>query len=328
MFKCLKCGNLTALPKCTSCGYEFDIKNGVYQLTNTPNMNLDDNKGIKYIGYDNIGHYYSEKNWIECSPRCIKIGEQIAELTGDGIFLDLACGNGDYSVPAALNGCSVICGDISNTMLELLLKKAVYNHVDSKLLTVCRMNALSIPLPDNSMDTAMINSALHLFSAPEKVIDELYRVLKPGGKLLLGVNSPGLSKKVTDELSELNKNYFTITNDFYKSYWGKLNAKGIHPSKYSWKFDQFTACKEKFGNISEIKIDFYEKKTQKMCDSFLYRMGGKGFSDQQNIDDNLHKEIFEQVLSEFQNKYGVNFVDTTFINITDGLTLSVFQKLL
>jgi hypothetical protein len=55
MFICPKCGKTTTIPSCINFGYVFPVLNGIYQMTDMPNMNLDDSKGDKYIGYDKPG---------------------------------------------------------------------------------------------------------------------------------------------------------------------------------------------------------------------------------------------------------------------------------
>lgn len=150
MFRCLRCGKFTALPTCSYCGYKFTVADGIYQLTDDPGINLEDGKGIKYLGYDRIGPYYGGRDRLKCDHASMAIGRQVAELVGKGLVLDLGCGDGQLAVPAVLNGCTVIAGDISNVMLRLLSEKATANQAGSDRLVLCRMNALSIPLGDCS----------------------------------------------------------------------------------------------------------------------------------------------------------------------------------
>lgn len=326
MFKCLKCAGVTALPRCEHCGHVFDIVNGIYQLTEDPNANLDDDKGTKYLGYDRIGAYYGGRSWMECNPASMVIAKTVAELIDRGVLLDLGCGHGFFAVPAVLHGCTVIAGDISNVMLGLLLDKAAANQANPSKIIPCRLNALSIPLADNCVDGAMANSVLHLISEPMVVISELHRVLKPGGKLMLVVNSPGLPAEVQAELEELNRGYIALVNAFHNRYWELLRQAGVGATRYSWKFDQYAACAGVFGSHTRIDIEFAERSVTSMSDGFLYRMGGQGFSDQQGVPDDLHDEAFAQVVKEFTEVYGPDFDGVTCVSVTDGLVLHVFEK--
>ena len=65
MFICQKCGEATNLPTCKKCGFIFPVINGIYQMTDLPNMNLDDLKGDKYIGYDNFIDQYGKPSGID-----------------------------------------------------------------------------------------------------------------------------------------------------------------------------------------------------------------------------------------------------------------------
>ena len=63
-------------------------------------------------------------------------------------------------------------------MLCLLQQKADSHKISLDTVTLCRMNALEIPLAMESVDTVVADSVLHLISNPQKVIAEILRVLK------------------------------------------------------------------------------------------------------------------------------------------------------
>lgn len=326
MFRCLKCGKSTSLPQCGHCGYMFDTLNGIYQLTADPNANLEGDKGVKYLGYDRVGPYYSGKDRLKCQPLHMLIAEKVAELINRGVLLDVGCGDGAHAVPAVLHGCTVIAGDISNVMLEMLLEKAAVHQANLDKLVPCRMNALSIPLIDNCVDGVMVNSVLHLISQPMIVIREIYRVLKPGRKLILFGNSPGLPDDTIDYLKQQNEEYMNRVGKFHQRYWELIKAAGVPATRYSWKFDQKAACDEVFGNSTHINITFAERNVSTLSDGFLYRMGGKGFSDQQGVPDDLHEKVFAQVVDEFKEEYGPDFDQVTCVSIRSGIVLHVYEK--
>lgn len=337
MFRCLGCGRFTALPQCVHCGYVCEAVDGIQQLTHDPNANFDDSHGVKYIGYDRVGTYYqggsgtspsTGSDWVdaECDARSMVIGEKIAGRTGRGTLLDLGCGDGAYTVPAALRGCTVIAGDISHQMLRLLLKKAQRNRVQPSRITACRMNALSIPLAEASVDGVILNNVLHLISEPERVIAEVHRVLKPGGSLIMEVNSSGVPDGRRQAIEELNKQYDERQQEFHRRYWGILEGLGIQKTLYSWRFDQFAACEAAFRCSDQIYIPFAQHHVHTFGDDWLYRFEGKGFSVQQGVPDDVHSEVFAQVVAEFANKYGRHFGDLTCEWFTDGVVLRVFRK--
>lgn len=57
MFLCPKCKSTMTLPAC-GCGYRAVRREGVWQLSDMPDM-VTDGDGDKYIGYEHIGKSYS-----------------------------------------------------------------------------------------------------------------------------------------------------------------------------------------------------------------------------------------------------------------------------
>ena len=243
MFICAKCKSIIELPGCSNCGNECKMLNGIWQLSDMPDMVVDGDDD-KYIGYEHIGENYSGNRKYVIEDKDFAVAKEIVNLTGDGVFLDLACGDGCFTVPVASFGTKVIAGDISNTMLKVLKQKAEANNVSLENVIVCRMNALEIPLADESVDIVVANSVLHLISNPEKVVGEIYRVLKKGGCFVCIDDVPGKDM----ESSYDNSEYHTIVNSLYSGYWQELSNYGIVPKKYSWRFDRNSYCAGMFAS--------------------------------------------------------------------------------
>ena len=140
MFICPKCGKSFDLPGC-SCGNVIENRDGVWQMTDAPDI-VTDGDGDKYIGYERIGEAYSGDRKYLCGDRDRICAKHISETTGDGVLLDLACGDGKLTVPCAANGTRIIAGDISNKMISILRERAKRNGVSLDAVTLCRMNAL------------------------------------------------------------------------------------------------------------------------------------------------------------------------------------------
>ena len=327
VFTCLQCGKPTPLPTCRHCGHAFETIDGVYQLTRDPNLNLGQDAGPNYIGYDRVGESYYDKDWADtaCGPAEMAVGAKVAELIGAGVLLDLGCGGGTFGVPAALHGCTVIGGDISQEMLKILIRKAVANHVPAGRIIPCRMNALAVPLDDASVDGAVANSVLHLISDPGRVVAEIHRVLRPGGRLILQDNSPGASTQQSQELQDANSECTRREGEFHRRYWQLVNERGVHSTHFSWSFDQFIACKSAFAHSTRVTISCQERRTGTM-EQFLRRMGGKGFSRQQGVPDDLHEQVFAQVVAEFAASYGPDFAAVPWAAVSEGIELRVFEK--
>lgn len=114
--------------------------------------------------------------------------------------LDLAGGTGDltkaFSKRVGKNG-RVVLADINESMVRVgrdrLIDEGVGSNVDF-IIT----NAESLAFPDNHFDIATIAFGLRNVTHKDKALAELYRVLKPGGQLLIlefsKVTTPALAK--------------------------------------------------------------------------------------------------------------------------------------
>lgn len=97
--------------------------------------------------------------------------------------LDCAAGTGELSLAAAEKADSVLCTDLSENMLKTARKKAVRRGADN--ISFDTRNIFDLRDPDNTYDIVIAGNVLHLLSNPQGAVKELYRVLKPGGRLLL-----------------------------------------------------------------------------------------------------------------------------------------------
>jgi SAM-dependent methyltransferase len=110
---------------------------------------------------------------------------------GDGV-LDVACGPGNFSrdFAHAVGEEGVVVGvDASRPMLE----RAVRETRDARLNNLCFVfaDAAALPFRDASFDAACCFAALNLFPEPFRALDEMRRVLAPGGRIALFTSSHG-----------------------------------------------------------------------------------------------------------------------------------------
>ncbi len=323
MFKCLKCGEGTTLPVCERCGFVFEKNSNIFNLTNDPNIQIKEGNIDKYIGYDNIGEFYSGKYWYKISNRDYAIGKKLSSIINNGTLLDLACGDGFITLPTAKHGAKIIAADISKKMLSLLIQKAEYNSINLDNVNICRMNALNIQLEDNSVEFTIANGVLHLISNPQKVISELYRVLKADGKLISLNDTPG--RKSFNNVEE-NKKYFALVNEFYNRYWELLEIEQIQPRKYSWKFDKTSEFNKLFKDKIVIELNFSESKTISLEDGFLYRLGGRGFSDQVAVPEKQHYIAYKKVIDELSKKHGRDFIKIEHHGVEESIQVEIYEK--
>lgn len=95
--------------------------------------------------------------------------------------LDAGTGSGRYAVAMAMHGARVSACDISEAGLEVA--RARSEGVPN--LTFRLGSVLDLPFPDASFDFVCCAGVLHHTASIERGLDELTRVLRPGGKAFL-----------------------------------------------------------------------------------------------------------------------------------------------
>ena len=115
---------------------------------------------------------------------------RLADLAGvkDGMAaLDLACGTGDIAFELARRGASVTGLDLTLRMLQLARAKAGAG----RRVRFVTGDLMALPFPDRSFDLVTTGYGLRNVPDLQTAIDEIARVLKPGGRMLsLDFNKP------------------------------------------------------------------------------------------------------------------------------------------
>jgi ubiquinone/menaquinone biosynthesis C-methylase UbiE len=131
--------------------------------------------------YDGVKNYYPEYEQIYLAA---PIMEAIAPQKNP-LVLDVATGTG--RIPLALARHPEFDGhtigvDLSRRMLYFATRNiSPYTHRATFIWTP----AENLPFPDNTFDVVTCLEALEFMSSPESVLQELVRVLRPGGLLLI-----------------------------------------------------------------------------------------------------------------------------------------------
>ncbi len=97
--------------------------------------------------------------------------------------LDCAAGTGEFSLAAAKRAGSVLCTDQSEAMLARARKKVQKRGLSN--VSFARRDITALPDPDGSFDAVIAANVLHLLPDPEPAVRELWRVVAPGGRLIL-----------------------------------------------------------------------------------------------------------------------------------------------
>jgi ubiquinone/menaquinone biosynthesis C-methylase UbiE len=101
--------------------------------------------------------------------------------------LDVACGTGNQSIPAARTGATVTGLDLAPNLLEQARKRAASEGLKVDFI---EGDAEQLPHADASFDLVMSMFGAMFAPRPERVTAELLRVCRPGGVVAMGNWTP------------------------------------------------------------------------------------------------------------------------------------------
>lgn len=121
------------------------------------------------------------------------IASSIGDTSGLEI-LDVGCGTGGLTRRLAKGGASKVLGvDASKGMIEVARQKAK----GMKNIEFREARAGNLSLPGESFDVVTCSISFHHFENPKRSLEEFFRVLKKGGRLLLcDLTGEGVGAKI------------------------------------------------------------------------------------------------------------------------------------
>jgi ubiquinone/menaquinone biosynthesis C-methylase UbiE len=115
-----------------------------------------------------------------------RVVSELKKLTPSGVLADLGCGTGHLIVQIAKQfpTLKLIGVDISSEVLEFAKQRVIEERMQEKI-EFREGNAETLPFEDGSLDYIVSTLSLHHWADPPKVVEEIYRVLKKGGRILI-----------------------------------------------------------------------------------------------------------------------------------------------
>ncbi|NVN19792.1 bifunctional demethylmenaquinone methyltransferase/2-methoxy-6-polyprenyl-1,4-benzoquinol methylase UbiE [Muricauda sp. HICW] len=137
-----------------------------------------DNISGNYDGLNRVISFGTDVKWRK------KIVAFLKEKSPDSI-LDIATGTGDLAIAMANTGAKNIIGlDLSPGMLEVGKKKVANKNLQNTIEMVVG-DSENLPFEDNSFDAITVAFGVRNFENLEKGLEEIHRVLRPGGNFVV-----------------------------------------------------------------------------------------------------------------------------------------------
>lgn len=107
------------------------------------------------------------------------VRDRVAREGNLGRAVEFGCGTGFYTDTLASKADSLLATDISPGMLEIAKQRVSARNVTFQVEDCQRTS-----LPDGAFDAAVLTLVIH-FTVPERTVDEMFRILRPAGALVV-----------------------------------------------------------------------------------------------------------------------------------------------
>lgn len=140
-------------------------------------------EAYRQVRIETYGADFGQTSWVT-TEESNEIPKTLG-LTGDSFVLEIGCGSGGYALYLAENaGCRIVGLDINapgiHNANQLALAKGLASQVRFEQCDASK----KLPFDDHTFDAIFSNDVLcHLPGRPA-VLSEIFRVLKPGGRML------------------------------------------------------------------------------------------------------------------------------------------------
>ena len=174
----------------------------------------------------------------------VRIAVEIFKKYNCKNIMDLGCGTGRHTIYLAQNNFNVLATDISETGLENTKIKA--NDIGLNNIKYLQHDMRKIPLEDNYFDGVLCiwTTGHGKLIDVEKSVEEIYRILKPNGVVIIDY--------VSTKDGHYGKGEEIEKNTFINNMEGEENI----PHHYSTK-EEIKNLYRKFNELKIEKIDYF-----------------------------------------------------------------------
>lgn len=153
-------------------------------------VNIEEKQKLVAQVFDSVAHRYDLMNDLMSGGihrLWKKVALSLCQLREGQTVLDVASGTGDLAYAMAKKvgpEGNVVLSDINPNMLKIakdkMIDKGLCGYID-----YVEANAEALPFPANTFDRIMIGFGLRNVTHKDKALSHFYRVLKPGGRLIV-----------------------------------------------------------------------------------------------------------------------------------------------
>jgi SAM-dependent methyltransferase len=133
------------------------------------------------VAFDRAAEYYDATRRLRPATHDAIIGQLAGELAGRGTVLEVGVGTGRIALDLHRRGVSMIGVDLSVPMMRKLVEKAG----GAAPFPLAVADATALPFRGGSLGAVIVCHVLHLVSPWQRAVEELGRVVRPGGVILV-----------------------------------------------------------------------------------------------------------------------------------------------
>jgi ubiquinone/menaquinone biosynthesis C-methylase UbiE len=133
------------------------------------------------VGFDRAADYYDRTRGFSPDAFESLMDVLARELEGRGRCLEIGVGTGLLALPLAERGVPLVGVDLARPMLDKVVEKAG----GTAPFPLVQADATRLPFIDGSLGCAVFRHVLHLIPGWRSALEELVRVIAPGGRLVI-----------------------------------------------------------------------------------------------------------------------------------------------
>ncbi|HEX3325535.1 MAG TPA: methyltransferase domain-containing protein [Actinomycetota bacterium] len=137
---------------------------------------------VRSVAFDRAAEYYDATRGLtpEALERTVAVLSE--ELAGRGRCLEIGVGTGRIGLPLHRSGVTMTGLDLSRPMMSKLIEKAAGDP-----FPLVQGTATRLPFHDHVFGAGLIVHVLHLIPNWQDALDELVRVIRPGGAIVISI---------------------------------------------------------------------------------------------------------------------------------------------